>query len=268
MAGSVVAAARVEQDERDEGDAQQEQRGAIGLGVAEILNLIVDGDGQGAGSAGDIAADHEDDAEFTHGVGEAKGGCGDYGTEGERQHDFGKDAEASGTEEACLLEERGVDGVKAGGERLDGEGQAVDDGADDESGERKRERMAEEVGGDASEGGSGPEQDEQVEAEDGGRKQDREGAEGFDERTEAGAGGDDPVGEGNADDQQHEGGRGGEADGEGERLEIHQGRGNGMSPLEESSRAISGRWRKVRKRRAASAFALPRTTIAPCRMGG
>ncbi len=171
--------------------------------------------------AGNVAADHEDDSEFSDGVGEAERGGGEDGALREREKDFAQDAEAVGAEEMSLFEEGGIDGVESGSEGLDGEGEAVDDGADDESGEGEGEGMAEEVGGGSSEGGAGAEEDEEVEAEDGGREQDGEGGDGFDEGAEARGGGGDPAGDGDGEDEQDRGGDGGEAEGEGEGLEVH-----------------------------------------------
>ena len=221
MSISGARAAGVKQDERGEGDSKEHERGVVGLGVGEILHLVVDGDGESARGAGNVAADHEDDAEFSDGVGEAEGGGCEDGAGGEREENLAKDAEASCAEKASLFYQRGVNGVEAGGERLHGEGQAVDDGANDESGEREGEGMAEEMRDAAAEGGALAEKDEQIEAEDRGRQQDGEGREGFHERAQRRAGADDPEGERNGDHEQNRRGDGSETRGEPKSLEIH-----------------------------------------------
>src|SRR5580700_6366335 len=136
-------ASAVEQDERDERDGQQQQRGAVGLSVLEILHLIVDGDGKGACGAGDIAADHEDDTEFADRVREAEGRSSGEGAQGERQKNFAQDAQWPSAEQTRLFDEGRVDRVESGGERLHSERQAIDYGADDQTGEGEGERMAE-----------------------------------------------------------------------------------------------------------------------------
>ena len=50
----------------------------IGGGVLDGLNVIVDGNGDGARGAGKIATDHEDNAEFAESVGECEDRGSDY----------------------------------------------------------------------------------------------------------------------------------------------------------------------------------------------
>jgi hypothetical protein len=221
LAGASLVSACVEEKEGDEGHGDKQERGAVGGGVREVLDLIVEGDGEGAGGARDVSADHEDDAEFTDGVGKAEGRGGDEGVGGEWEQDAGEDAERAGSEELGLFDEGWLDGAKSCGEGLDGEGETVEDGADDEAGEGEGDGVAEEAGGVASKAGCGAEEDEEVEAEDGGRKQEREGGRGFDEGTPARAGGDDPPGDGYACQEQDERGGGGETEGEPEGLQVH-----------------------------------------------
>jgi hypothetical protein len=102
-------------------------------------------------------------------VGEAERGGGDEGVRGEWEEDAGEDAEAACSEQLGLFDEGWVDGAESSGEGLDGEGETVEDGADDEDGEGEGEGVAEEAGGGASEGSGGAEEDEEIEAEDSGR---------------------------------------------------------------------------------------------------
>ena len=71
------SAAAVDDEESDERQGYEYCRGEVGGGVAEFLDLIVDGDGESAGDAGDVATDHEDYTEFTDGVGEGEDGGGE-----------------------------------------------------------------------------------------------------------------------------------------------------------------------------------------------
>src|SRR5487761_1228145 len=74
--GIAVGALAVEQHQRDQTNRQQEQGGAIRLGILKILHLIVERDGERACGAGEVAANHEDDAKLANGVGEAEHGSG------------------------------------------------------------------------------------------------------------------------------------------------------------------------------------------------
>ena len=89
------------------------------------------------------------------------------------------DARRIGTEEAGRIDEGGLDCGESGHQGLYGEGQAVNDRADDEPIERKGEGMAEEGGDAAADGGTRSEKDEQEEAEDGGRQDEGQGGKGF-----------------------------------------------------------------------------------------
>ncbi len=50
--------------------ATKQECSAVGGGVVAVLNEVVEGDGEGAGCSGNIAAEHEDYAELAYGVGE------------------------------------------------------------------------------------------------------------------------------------------------------------------------------------------------------
>jgi len=98
----------VEKEKCENCDANKQERSAIGGGPGEILDLIVDRDGESASGAGDVAPDHEDDSEFTDGVGKAKCGRGDEGVGRKGEQNSCKRAPAPGAEQASLLQQRGV----------------------------------------------------------------------------------------------------------------------------------------------------------------
>ena len=124
-------------------------------------------------------------------------------------------------EEAGRVDKGGLDGGEAGDERLHGEGQAVDDGADDEAGEGEGERMAEEGGDAAADGGARTEQNEKKEAEDGGRQDERQSGESLKSGEPAAAAEDQQRRKRDGDGQQNRGGDGCELESEGERLPVH-----------------------------------------------
>ena len=171
---SRAEAAPVDKQESEEGDGDEHECGAVGGGVVELLHLVEDGDGERASDAGDVAAEHEDDAELADGVGEGEDGGGEEAGAREREDDAAEDGERRGAESGGDVGEVVVDVREGEDERLHGEGKAVDDGADDESAEGEGERVADEVNERAAGGSGGAEPDEEIEAEDGGRKDERE----------------------------------------------------------------------------------------------
>ena len=66
--------------------------------------MIIDGDGNGTGGAGKIAADHEDDAKFSEGVSESENDGGDYTGKRERKNDGAESAEFVCAEDARSVE--------------------------------------------------------------------------------------------------------------------------------------------------------------------
>lgn len=270
-----VRAAPVRGDEGKSGDDEQEERGVVGLGVREILHLVVDGDGEGAGSTGDVSADHENHAEFADGMGEDECNRGEHRSFGERQEELAKDADASGAEQSGLFAEGRIDGLKAGDEGLHGKRKAIDDRADDESPEGEGERMANDVCEEPAGGGLRAKQNEEIETENGGRQQERQGADGFDDGAQAGAGENDPGGDEGSEDEQDERGDRCEAHGEPERGEVdpmlrHYSGGSAVGdsrPAAASKARILGCARNSRKRCAAAAFLAPLTTTAPWMRG-
>src|SRR5262245_41501177 len=59
----------IDESEKKEGDGKQSKRELIGGGVLDGLHVIVNGNGDSARGAGEIATDHEDDAKFAESVG-------------------------------------------------------------------------------------------------------------------------------------------------------------------------------------------------------
>ena len=56
---------------RQQRDAGQYQRDAVGGGVVQHFDLVIEGDGQHLGLARNIATDHQHNAELAHSVREA-----------------------------------------------------------------------------------------------------------------------------------------------------------------------------------------------------
>lgn len=80
----------------------------MGAGVIEGLDTVVDVDGDGAGDAGEIAANHENYAEFAEGVSEAEDNGGEQAGKRERQDYAEKSACGTGTENDGGVEEAAV----------------------------------------------------------------------------------------------------------------------------------------------------------------
>src|ERR1017187_6097873 len=72
--------------EHYEAEDQQQYRHAIGRGIVRSLHLIVDVNGDGAGHAGNIAADHQHHSKLAHGVSKHKSHACDQAGHGERNH--------------------------------------------------------------------------------------------------------------------------------------------------------------------------------------
>ena len=162
--------------------------GATGGGVVEVFHLVVEHDGKRARGAGNVAAEHEDDAELADGVKKAEHNGGEKRAASERNKNARDKAHGTCAEKARGVDQSGVDGGEAGDERLHGEGQAVDDRADDEAVEREGEWMAEQRSDAAAEGCAGPKQDEKKEAENGGRQNHGQRGECFKQRRASGRG--------------------------------------------------------------------------------
>ena len=78
---------------------------------------------------GKIAANHEDDAELANGVGETEHRGGKQRSAREWENDAPHFVPATAAQRGGGVEHGAIDRGEAGGERLHGEGQAVDDRA-------------------------------------------------------------------------------------------------------------------------------------------
>ena len=105
--------------------------------------------------------------------------------------------------------------------------------------------MAEEVCGQAADGGARAEEDEEVEAEHGGREQDGEGGDGFDQGTPGCAGGGEPERKRDAECEEERGGDDCKAEGERKGLEIHLA--NGLEALRGEALSDLGRLEEFEK---------------------
>src|SRR5580658_5741748 len=98
MAASARAAAQVDGGEGDHGE--QDGGGAVGGGVVEVLDLVVEDDGEGARGAGNVSAEHEDYAELAHGVEKAEDGGGNKRSAGEWNQERSSEADGAGAQQA------------------------------------------------------------------------------------------------------------------------------------------------------------------------
>src|SRR6202034_1725294 len=146
----------------------------------KFLYLVVNSDGERAGSARDVATDHENDAELADSVRKAQSRRRHHRVGGKREQNRSEGAETAGTKEPGLFDERFVDGTKPCGERLHRERQAIDDGSDDKPRKRKGEWMTEEARREAAETGMRPEKNQKIESEDGRRQKNRKRGDRFD----------------------------------------------------------------------------------------
>ena len=219
--GSALLGCGIDGDEGEDAETEEDCGGAVGGVVIEVLDLIVEDDGEGAGCAGNVSAEHKDDAELADGVKEAEDDGGEKGAARERDEDGRDKTKRSGAEKTRGVDKSGVDRGEAGDERLDGERKAVNDGADDESIERKCEGVAEEGGDVAANDGAGPEEDEKKEAQDGGRQDHGEGGEGLESGEPAAAAEDKQRRERDGDGEKNGGGDGCETKRESEGLPVH-----------------------------------------------
>lgn len=167
----------------------------IGSGVLDGLNVIVDGDRDGAGGAGKISADHEHDAEFAESVSEGEDGGGNYTGERKRKNDLAKGAQGIGAEGARSGEEFWVEAFERGDEWLRTERKAVEDAGDDEAGESERKRVAEESEPEFAERAARTQGDEEIETEDGGGKNEWKSDDGLNQKFRSPFGEGQPVGE-------------------------------------------------------------------------
>ncbi len=186
-----------------------------------VLDLVEEGDGEGSCEAGDVTAEHEDDAELAECVGEGEYGGGEEGGFGERKDDAPEDGEWGCSEDGGGGGECGVYGLEGGDEGLDGEGQAVEHGAEDEAGEGEGEWVSEQGDDGAAECGGGAEADEEIEAEDRWRKDEWEGDGGLQEASGKGVAGGDEGGERCCEQEQEDRGERGEAEREEKCWDVH-----------------------------------------------
>ena len=142
---------------------------------------VVDGDRDRLGAAGDIAGDHDGDAEIAEGAGEGEGGGGGDGAAGEGQGHAPEEAPFGGAEGAGGALVTMVDGFEGGAGGLDEQGRGVDAGGDDGGLPGEDEGGAEDGFDEVADGAGAAEQDQQVIAEDGGRQDEGEGDGGVEE---------------------------------------------------------------------------------------
>jgi hypothetical protein len=157
----------------------------IGGDVLEGLNVIVDGDGNGAGGPGEIAAHHEDDAKFAEGVGEGEDDSSDYAWQRKRKNDAAESAPLICAENAGGGEKLWIKSLERGDEWLDAKWKTVEDACNDEACEGESERVTEEGEPEFAERAARAHGYEEIETEHGGRENEWESDNGFDEEFSA-----------------------------------------------------------------------------------
>ena len=111
----------VNESEKNERNCEKYERELVGGSVFDGLDVVVDGDGDGASGAGKISANHEDDAEFAESVGEGENDRGDYSGSRKRKNDLAKCAPRVCAEDAGGGEEFWVEAFESGDEWLNTE---------------------------------------------------------------------------------------------------------------------------------------------------
>lgn len=184
----------------------------VGCGVFDGLDVIVDGDGDGARGTGKISANHEDNTEFAESVSEGQDDGGNYARQRKRKNDLAEGAPGICAEDAGRGKELWVEAPERGDEGLDAKWKAVENAGDDESGESERELVTEEGEPEFAERAARSHGDEEIKAENGGWENERESDDGFDEKFGAKFGEREPVGERSREEQKNRGDQEGEAE--------------------------------------------------------
>src|SRR5665213_994229 len=127
-----ACAAPVDCNQRQQAKDEQYAGGAVGGCVVEVLHLVIERDGEGAGGAWNVAAQHQHHAELADSVGEGEDGGGDEGRLCERERDGAKDAQWGSTQCRSNLAQRRIDGAKARDQRLHRKREGVEHRAEDE----------------------------------------------------------------------------------------------------------------------------------------
>jgi hypothetical protein len=218
-----LSAEAVDKQESDEGEDYQYAGGEICCGVLEFLDLIVDGNGECAGDAGNVATDHEDNPEFADGVGEGKDGGSDERHARKGESDASEEGPWRGAEDLGYFDGGAIHGGKGDDERLDGEGQAVNHRADEEAPEGEGEGVAGEGDEGSSESGCRAKTDEEIEAEDGWRKDERESHDGLRDAARNGVATGYPRGQRGCEQEKADCGEAGETQSQAECGEVHGG---------------------------------------------
>src|ERR1019366_7276265 len=121
---------------------QQHKCRLVRAGILRVLHLVVNINRDGAGDAGNVAADHEDNAEFAQGVREAQREPRDQPGFREWKHDAAKCLNRRMSQRCRGAQQRGIYRAKCRGERLHGEWQAIEQRSDHQSFESEGQGMA------------------------------------------------------------------------------------------------------------------------------
>ena len=163
--------------------------------VLQSLHILVDGDREHPGLAGNAAADHQNDPELPDGVGETQDRGGDETWTGHRHRHRQKAVEGRGAQGGRHLQRTPADIGEGVLERLNHEGERVDHRADHQPGKGEGQGLAAQRLDEAADRTAGPQRHEQIEPQNGGGKHQRQGDDGFDHRLATKSGSRQPPGE-------------------------------------------------------------------------
>ena len=164
----------VDPQQHREAEQQQPRGEAMRRGVFDRLDVAVQLRGDHARRAGDVAADHQHDAELADGVREAQHRGGDDAAARQRQRDVHEALPRPGAQRGGGLQRARAEGLERGLDRLHDEGHRVQHRRDDEPREAERQQAdAQRLRGLADDAVR-PHQHQQVEAQHRGRQHQRQ----------------------------------------------------------------------------------------------
>ena len=198
----VVDAIDDQQDQ--EGEDQQSKRIMIGECIVARLLFIVYRDRRHAGLAGYAAADHHDDAEFADGVGETEDGAGDQRCANIGKKDMSERGKVRFSESTGGFQQMRGQIFEACQQRIDHEGQAIDQRGYDESRKGEDEADIKDVVERMTEGSGRAEGEQKVETKDGRRQDHGQADDGFHDCNPAMTAIGQPIAERDTDEQEDE----------------------------------------------------------------
>src|SRR5450631_6587 len=197
-----LAVEAIHHRQHDEAEREQQQRGLVGASVIGGLHAIEDINGHGSSDAGNISADHEHDAEFSHGVSKAQGGARNQAGNGERGDHADEGAQRGSAQGRRSRDQLAIHASERCGKRLHGERQTIKDGTNHQAAEGEGQGVAGEGDPPAAQRAAWSEHYENIESKDRRGKDNRQRHYSLYQKLPALAGDRNPVGDGQAKHQQ------------------------------------------------------------------